>query len=92
MSNLLQYKGYLGTIEYSAEDNLLHGKIAGITDLVSYDGESLEGLKNCFEKAVEDYLEMCNAEGLEPDKTSLDELQRQLSKSAEEMIKNYVAV
>ena len=30
MSNFLKYKGYLGTVEYSEEDNLLHGKAAGI--------------------------------------------------------------
>ena len=34
MKNHLEYKGYIGTVEFSTEDNLLFGKITGINDLV----------------------------------------------------------
>ena len=68
MNKLLKYKGYMGSVEYSEADDLLHGKILGISDLVSYDGICLKSLEQCFEGAIDDYLEMCEAEGLEPDK------------------------
>jgi len=68
MSNHLEYKGYYGSVEYSKEDDVLHGKLVGIDDLVSYDGMCLQSLKRCFIEAVDDYLEMCDAEGLKPDK------------------------
>ena len=36
MSNLLEYKDYLGTVEYSSSDKVLYGKVIGINGLVSY--------------------------------------------------------
>lgn len=69
MSNLLEYKDYLGTVEYSAADKILYGKVIGINGLVSYEGSSIESLQADFEEAVDDYLEMCNEKGIEPQKT-----------------------
>jgi predicted HicB family RNase H-like nuclease len=66
MINMLEHKGYFGTVEYSAEDNLLYGKVVGINGLISYDGESLSSLKECFIEAIDDYLICCDAEGREP--------------------------
>lgn len=34
MSNLLEYKDYLGTVEYSSSDKVLYGKVIGINGLV----------------------------------------------------------
>ena len=92
MSDFLKYRGYLGTVQYSEEDNLLYGKAAGIKDLISYHGKSLESLKKSFETAIDDYLIVCEAEGLEPDKISSDRLEIMMRKSTEEVLKNYVAV
>jgi predicted HicB family RNase H-like nuclease len=33
MSQTLQYKGYDGSVLYSAEDRVLHGRILGIRDM-----------------------------------------------------------
>ena len=68
MSDLLDYKGYSGTIEYSATDNILHGKVLGVRSLLSYEGNSLDSLRNDFEDMIDDYLEMCAEEGTEPEK------------------------
>lgn len=38
MNNLLEYKDYLGTVEYSSSDKLLYGQVLGINGLVSYEG------------------------------------------------------
>ena len=45
MSNLLEYKDYLGTVEYSSSDKVLYGKVIGINGLVSYEGDSIESLQ-----------------------------------------------
>ena len=66
MNNTLEYKGYQGTVEYSAEDNILYGKVIGIRGLISYEGESLNELRTCFVEAIDDYLSCCEAEGREP--------------------------
>ncbi len=69
MNNILEYKDYYGTVEYSADDNILYGKVIGINGLISYEGESVSELKADFEDAVDDYLLMCEENGEEPQKT-----------------------
>lgn len=68
MSNLLEYKGYYGTVEYSSGDNIIFGKVIGVNSLISYEGESIESLRENFEGALDDYLELCKENGLEPEK------------------------
>ena len=68
MNNTMEYKGYVGTVEFSAEDALFYGKVMGIRSLISYEGASAAELIADFHGAVDDYLEMCKAEGIEPEK------------------------
>ncbi len=68
MNNLLTYKDYTGSVEYSAEDDIFYGKIEFITDTVLYEGKSVEELKENFKEAVEDYIEACSDIGKEPQK------------------------
>ncbi|WP_447044048.1 type II toxin-antitoxin system HicB family antitoxin [Vreelandella sp. H-I2] len=67
-SQVLEYKGYQGAVETSIADGVLHGKILHINDLVTYEGETIAELKAAFEESVDEYLEMCEEEGIEPDK------------------------
>lgn len=67
MSQTLQYKGYDGSVLYSAEDRLLHGRILGIRDMVSFDGTGVKSIEKNFRGAVDEYLEFCKAEGKSPD-------------------------
>ena len=68
MSNALEYRGYASTVEFSAEDRCFHGKIAGIRDLVAYDGTTVDELEKNFRSAVDEYLAFCKEEGKTPDK------------------------
>ena len=68
MGNILKYKGYTAKVEYSAEDGVLYGKIEGINDLVNFESENCKSIEAEFQNAVDDYLEMCKALGMEPDK------------------------
>lgn len=68
MKNYLEYKDYLGTVEFSADDKVFYGKIQGINDLVLFEGESVSELENNFKESVNDYLETCNELGKEPNK------------------------
>ncbi len=69
MSDILEYKGYYSKIAYSAEDNILFGKIEGINDLVTFESESSEKIREEFYNAVDDYLEFCKSINQAPDKT-----------------------
>jgi predicted HicB family RNase H-like nuclease len=68
MKGLFKYKGFYGSSEISHEDNVLHGKIECIHDLVTYEAETVEALRHAFEEAVEDYLETCKMLGREPER------------------------
>ena len=68
MKNMMEYKGYYAHIEYSDEDTCFFGTIAGIADVVSFEGNSTEELKEAFIEAVEDYLDLCKRQGKEPQK------------------------
>jgi predicted HicB family RNase H-like nuclease len=68
MSNLLNYKGYYGNVEYSSEDDCFFGKLIGINDLVTFEGKSTDELKTAFHEAVDDYLLMCERHGKPPEK------------------------
>ena len=67
MNNTIQYKGYIGSVEFSEEDSIFYGKVMGIRSLISYEGESARELLEDFHGAVDDYLENCKAEGKEPE-------------------------
>ena len=67
--DFLEYKGYKGSVEYSLQDDCLHGKVQGIRKtLILYEGLSLEELRQDFQEGVDSYLEACKADGEEPEK------------------------
>ena len=67
MSDTLHYKGYEGSAEVSAEDEVFHGRLLGVRALVNYESDTFRGLKEAFEEAVDDYLDLCAEEGLTPE-------------------------
>jgi predicted HicB family RNase H-like nuclease len=67
--NMLKYKDFYGSVEYSAADECFFGKIIGSADLVTFEGESVGNLKKAFKEAVEDYLILCKETGKEPQKS-----------------------
>lgn len=67
--NLIKYKGYMGTVEYSPEDKVLFGKIAFINDLVTFEAMTVKDLEENFREAVDDYIETCRQLGKEPQKS-----------------------
>jgi len=79
MSNTMQYRGYLGSVEFSQEDALFFGKVLGISALVSYEGENAQELVEDFHEAVDDYLEFCRQEGIEPEKACGGSIHIQIS-------------
>ena len=62
MKNMMEYKGYYGSVEYSNTDNVLFGKAVGMTGLIFCEGDSVQALKTDFEEAIDDYLEICAEE------------------------------
>ena len=68
MKNTMEYKGYIGSVEFSEKDEVFFGKVLGIRALISYEGTSAKELIEDFHGAVDAYLEMCSEAGEEPEK------------------------
>ena len=56
------------TIEYDSESHILHGKIEGINDLVTFESDNVKKIEKEFRSAVDDYLAFCKEVGKEPEK------------------------
>lgn len=69
MMNTLTYKGFNGSVNFSAEDNAFFGKIEGIDGLVNFEGSSVRELTDSFHDAVDDYIDYCKRNGVEAHKS-----------------------
>ncbi len=58
-----------GSVHYSQSDEVFFGKIEGIDDLVTFEGQSVAQLKLAFHEAVHDYIEIAKANGRTPEKS-----------------------
>lgn len=67
MNNIMEYKGYIGSVEFSENDTLFFGKVQGIRSLISYEGATAAELVADFHGAVDDYLASCEEEGISPE-------------------------
>ena len=64
MKNMMEYKGYLGSVNYSDDDEIFFGKVEFIRSLISYEGYDVASLRESLHEAVEDYLTMCEEGGI----------------------------
>jgi len=65
----MSYKDYHGSVEFSDEDDVFFGRIIGINDRITYEGDNVKSLRKDFQEAVDEYLETCSQIGKEPEKT-----------------------
>ena len=63
---MLEYKGYVGTVE--ADDGGFAGRVAGLRDVVTFEGESYKEVEQAFRDSVDDYLAFCAERGEAPDR------------------------
>ena len=59
MNNNMEYKGYLGSVEFSEEEAVFFGKIMNIRSLISYEGKNVMELSEQFREAVDEYSSIC---------------------------------
>jgi predicted HicB family RNase H-like nuclease len=54
--DFITYKGFYGSVNYSAADEVFYGKIEGVTDLVTFEGKSVIALQSAFQESVDTYV------------------------------------
>jgi predicted HicB family RNase H-like nuclease len=68
MKKPMTYKGYCAKIEYSDEHGCLIGRVSDIRHSITFQGDSVEKIRQTFEEAVDSYLTDCTARNEEPEK------------------------
>ncbi|MBT7188738.1 MAG: type II toxin-antitoxin system HicB family antitoxin [Anaerolineae bacterium] len=56
--NMMKYKSYVARIEYDEDDRIFVGRLAGIDDIVSFHGTTVDELETAFHESVDHYLEV----------------------------------
>ena len=63
---MLEYKGYIGTLE--AEDGVIFGRVAGLRDVITFEGSTFAEVEQAFHESIDDYLAFCAERGEPPDR------------------------
>ena len=65
---MMEYKGYIGKVEFDDEAEIFHGEIINTRDVITFQGQSVAELTRAFRESVDDYLEFCKQRGEAPEK------------------------
>ncbi len=60
---MMEYKGYLGKVEFDDEASLFHGEVVNTRDVITFQGKSVAELRKVFRVSVDDYLAFCAGRG-----------------------------
>jgi len=64
----MEYKGFIGTVEYDEEAEIFHGEVINLKDVITFQSDSVSGLKHEFRESIDDYLEFCRERNEEAEK------------------------
>lgn len=65
---MMEYKGYHGVVKYDDEAEIFHGDVLLAKGAVTFQGKTVEELKQAFHDSVDDYLAFCEEYAIEPEK------------------------
>lgn len=68
-TNHMKYGDYVGTIEFDTDNKRLFGRVIGLSDKISYEGETLTDLEKDFRESIDDYVDFCKEMGKTPEKS-----------------------
>ena len=64
----MEYKGYIGTVEFDADARIFHGDVINTRDVITFQGKTVDEIEQAFKESIDDYLEWCAVEGVDPEK------------------------
>jgi predicted HicB family RNase H-like nuclease len=65
---MLKYKGYSGVVEYDSEGKIFTGEVVGLRSVITFEGRTPEEIEQSFRESVDLYLQMCEQDGVPPEK------------------------
>ena len=71
---MIEHKGYTGVVEYDPTIERLTGHVVDLKDTIYFEGRSVDEVRESMTRAVDQYLEVCEEKGIEPDRPFTGEL------------------
>ena len=68
-NDVLTYKGFIGSVHFSAQDEIFYGKVEGINDLITFEGNSVKDLKDAFCYVIDEHIKDCENENITIEKS-----------------------
>jgi predicted HicB family RNase H-like nuclease len=65
---MMEHKGYFARVEFDDDADIFHGEVINLRDVITFEGEAVEELKQAFHDSVDDYLDLCAKRGEDPEK------------------------
>lgn len=65
---MIEYKDYLGHIEFDDEADIFYGEVINTRDVITFQGKSVKELRQALKESVETYLKFCEKRGRVPEK------------------------
>lgn len=65
---MIEYKGYIAKMEFDDEADVFHGEVINLRDVITFQGRTVDELRNAFKDSIEDYLDFCAERKEEPEK------------------------
>ncbi|MBO4438236.1 MAG: type II toxin-antitoxin system HicB family antitoxin [Spirochaetaceae bacterium] len=65
---MMTYKGFIGSVEYDDEAHVFSGEVINTRTVITFQGTTVDEIENAFHDSVDDYLEWCKEDGIEPEK------------------------
>ncbi len=66
---MMEYQGYTaGPIDFGPEDGTFSGTVAGLRDVIHFEGSTARELKKAFRESIDSYLKFCEEKGQAPDR------------------------
>lgn len=65
---MLEYKSYIGHVEFDEEADIFHGEVINTKDVITFQGKNTDELRRSFKESIDIYLDFCKKRGKSPDK------------------------
>ncbi len=83
---MIRYKGYIGKVAYDSNVKVFHGDVVGLRHVITFEGTTPEEIEQSFKDAIDDYLEMCEEEGIKPERSFSGKFMLRLSPDLHEKL------
>ncbi len=75
----MEYKGYIGNVTYDYDARIFHGEIINTKAVITFQGKTVDEIELAFKDSIDDYLNWCKEDGVEPETPYFDSFDLEIS-------------